>query len=226
MVPEARLAEILRAHRRLRDAGEALIAEANRAGGRDNITVILLRLEEVELRATRPGQRRASGRHGRACRPSGRGVRRRCGATRAAVEPRGRWPDETAPAIVGAARPRRSRAHAARRRRRRARRPRSAGAAPPRSRRRRRVLLALIMLAVLGLLAAGGYVPSQSVYFVGTNTRGLVTMFQGFPYKLPGGIKLYSSYYVSGVSASTLGSHAARHAARPQAALRKRTRAR
>ena len=47
MVPEARLAEILSANRRLHDAGEALIAEANRAGGRDNITVILLRVEEV-----------------------------------------------------------------------------------------------------------------------------------------------------------------------------------
>ncbi len=49
MVPEARLAEVLRLHagERLRDLGEALIAEANRAGGRDNITVILLRLEEV-----------------------------------------------------------------------------------------------------------------------------------------------------------------------------------
>ena len=47
MVPEVRLAEILRANRRLHDAGEALIAEANRAGGRDNITVILLRVEEV-----------------------------------------------------------------------------------------------------------------------------------------------------------------------------------
>src|SRR6202451_2214268 len=48
MVPEVRLGEILGAHRGLHDAGEALIAEANRAGGRDNITVILLRLEEVE----------------------------------------------------------------------------------------------------------------------------------------------------------------------------------
>ncbi len=35
------------AHERLRDAGEALIAAANEAGGRDNITVVLLRLEDV-----------------------------------------------------------------------------------------------------------------------------------------------------------------------------------
>ena len=49
--PSALLAEILLAHRRLRDAGEALIAAANEAGGRDNITVVLLRLEEVAVAA-------------------------------------------------------------------------------------------------------------------------------------------------------------------------------
>ena len=41
------LAEVLLAHPRLSDAGEALIAAANEAGGRDNITVVLLRLEDV-----------------------------------------------------------------------------------------------------------------------------------------------------------------------------------
>ena len=42
------------------------------------------------------------------------------------------------------------------------------------------------------------------MFFVGTNARGLVTMYRGLPYRLPGGIDLYSSYYVSGVGASTL----------------------
>ena len=46
MLPEERLAEIMRSHPRLRDAGEALIAAANEAGGRDNITVVLFRLED------------------------------------------------------------------------------------------------------------------------------------------------------------------------------------
>jgi len=48
MVPEARLKEVLLSHRTLREAGEALIAVANEAGGRDNITVVLLRLGEVD----------------------------------------------------------------------------------------------------------------------------------------------------------------------------------
>src|SRR5471032_2691446 len=49
MVPEARVVEVLQGNPRLKAAGEALIAAANEAGGRDNITVILIRLEEVEL---------------------------------------------------------------------------------------------------------------------------------------------------------------------------------
>src|SRR5271155_3586217 len=48
MVGEPELAAVLLAHLRLSDAGEALIAAANQAGGRDNITVVLLRLEELE----------------------------------------------------------------------------------------------------------------------------------------------------------------------------------
>src|SRR4029077_17506138 len=47
MVSEDQLASVLRSHRPLRDAGEALIRAANDAGGRDNITVVLVRLEEV-----------------------------------------------------------------------------------------------------------------------------------------------------------------------------------
>src|SRR5438309_2516273 len=47
MVGEEQLAAVLGSHERLRDAGEALIRAANDAGGRDNITVVLARLEEV-----------------------------------------------------------------------------------------------------------------------------------------------------------------------------------
>ena len=47
MVPESTVAEILEARHDLRATGEALIAAANEAGGRDNITVLLFRLEEV-----------------------------------------------------------------------------------------------------------------------------------------------------------------------------------
>ena len=48
MLTEEEIAAILGSHHRLRDAGEALIAAANEAGGRDNITVLLIRLEDVD----------------------------------------------------------------------------------------------------------------------------------------------------------------------------------
>jgi PPM family protein phosphatase len=48
MVPEARVKPILEAAGSLEQAGRELIAAANDAGGRDNITVVLFRLEEVD----------------------------------------------------------------------------------------------------------------------------------------------------------------------------------
>jgi serine/threonine protein phosphatase PrpC len=48
MVPEARVRELLEGASSLERAGRELIAAANDAGGRDNITVILFRLEEVD----------------------------------------------------------------------------------------------------------------------------------------------------------------------------------
>ena len=62
----------------------------------------------------------------------------------------------------------------------------------------------VVTVVVLGLIAAGGYLALESVYFIGTNSRGLVTLYQGIPYQLPGHIDLYSRKYVSGVSASTI----------------------
>jgi len=170
MVPDMHLAEILLAHPRLRHAGEALIAAANEAGGRDNITVVLLRVEEVQMAASALVDGPATLTDVPAL-----------GASASAVEPspttshrRPRYPSP---------------------------------GAPPRAGRRgplRRAGTVAIMLGVLALLGAGAYVASQSVYFIGTNNRGLVTLFSGFPYELPGGVKLYRKDFVSGVSASTL----------------------
>ena len=50
-----------------------------------------------------------------------------------------------------------------------------------------------MLAVVLGLLGAAAYLALQSVYFIGTNDRGLVTLFQGVPYELPGNLALYSS---------------------------------
>jgi PPM family protein phosphatase len=184
MVPEDRLAELLLAYapKSLRDAGEALISAANEAGGRDNITVLLLRVEELDMSAAPATEESPAAR----------------------VAPRADSLAGTAPALherplamtgeqlepdapVLARRPRRPREQ------------RKGG-----RRRMRRAGGVAIAIAVLAVIGAGAYVALQSVYFIGTNGRGLVTVFRGVPYKLPGNIALYSSDYVSGVGASTL----------------------
>ena len=48
MIPEARVRDVLESAHELQQAGRELIAAANEAGGRDNITVILFRLEDVD----------------------------------------------------------------------------------------------------------------------------------------------------------------------------------
>jgi serine/threonine protein phosphatase PrpC len=177
MLSEQLIAEVLLSQPRLRDAGEALIAAANQAGGRDNITVILLRLEEVGAGEPAVDQ------------PTLTGIP--AVETSAPPAPRAEAHASVASpqAAAGARRPRDQRASAGTRRRR-------FGA-------RHAGKLAAV-LVVLGLLVAGAFLAMQSVYFIGTNKRGLVTLYQGVPFKLPGNIDLYSSQYVSGVSASTI----------------------
>jgi serine/threonine protein phosphatase PrpC len=172
MLSEEEIADALRSHPRLRDAGEALIAAANEAGGRDNITVVLLRLEEVGADSPR------------------------------ALDGDGGEPEEHAtmlgvPAVappVTPRQPRRPDGDASRAR----------SARGARRRRLRRAGALAAVLLVLALVASAGYLALQSVYFIGTNDRGLVTLYQGVPFRLPGNLPLYSSRYVSGVSASTL----------------------
>ncbi len=168
MISEQQIADVLRANPLLHDAGEALIAAANEAGGRDNVTVVLMRLEEVLAGEGSPLQEHAT----------------------MTGMPAVRIPEEShaRPAL----RPRRPH-------------PAPGPASRTRARRRWRRLGALaIALTVAGLLGAAAYLALQSVYFIGTNSRGLVTLFRGVPYRLPGNLALYSSDYVSGVSASTL----------------------
>ena len=70
----------------------------------------------------------------------------------------------------------------------------------PPSRRRRALVPVLVTLVVFGLVATGAWIASQSVYFLGPNEQGLVTVFRGVPYELPGGLDLYSANFVSGVA--------------------------
>lgn len=192
MVGEDELARVLSEHPRLREAGRALIAAANEAGGKDNITVVLARLEEVQAAGRGDGDGyTTTSTHELIGAPgvegptfsgaSSQGSTAASGTVAAArVQPRRPRPAGGPAAQVGS------------------------GSGRSRGRRLRGLRVAVVLLALLAAIVAGGYVASQSVFFIGTNSRGLVTVFRGVPYELPGGLKLYSTDYVSGVSASML----------------------
>ena len=75
MVPEGRVADIVRATSSLSAAGRALIAAANDAGGRDNITCSVDGGDRRGARPARDQAGRSSG--GRRAQPDGRDARRR-----------------------------------------------------------------------------------------------------------------------------------------------------
>jgi protein phosphatase len=208
MLAEQEISELVRSEPTLRDAGEALVAAANAAGGRDNITVILLRLEEVSARAGAPAapepltsELPLPG----PLPPADTAAAAPAAAAQAVADQPAHAPlaeEEPAPAAPAAPGPIEDTAPVTPRRPRMG--PPPPAAAPPARRRGRRALALLVLAGVIALIAAGGYLALQSVYFIGTNNRGLVTLYQGVPYELPGNIRLYSSSYVSGVSAGTL----------------------
>ncbi len=207
MIGEEQIAATLRAHPRLRDAGQALIAAANQAGGRDNITVVLVRLEEIDFRGVpvrEEGATMVSIPTISAPSSDGGGEgEERSQATRpsAPVVPR----QAARPSAPG--RPREDRGSSSTLAAPRRRVPRRAPPSQPPPRRRgriRRTGALVFTLVVFALLGSGAYLALESVYFIGTNGRGLVTIFEGVPYKLPGDVDLYRSDYVSGVSASVL----------------------
>jgi PPM family protein phosphatase len=173
MVSEERIGQILATTPRLEQAGDQLIDDANAAGGRDNITVVLVRLEEI----------------------GGGGVDQPTVAAMPALPPsedtRAGPPSPVAMAEPVAS-PKLARTQG---------RP-TAPASPRRRRFAKPTAAAIATVVVLFLVVGGGYVASRQLYFVGTNSQGVVTLYRGLPYNLPFGIKLYETYYTSGVPAA------------------------
>jgi protein phosphatase len=172
MVRETRLREILAESESLRRAVDALVAEANDMGGRDNITVVLFRVG---------GDGDAGEHDGPAVDETVAGL----GVPEHDTGEEDVVPPPPVPEL---------REHAPR------------AAAPHRRPRRtlRRMLVTLIVLAALAGAVVGAVAGIRSVYFVGQDGRGLVTLYRGVPYELPFGVDLYESQYVSSVPARTL----------------------
>jgi PPM family protein phosphatase len=209
MISEAQVGEIVTSSRSLEQAGRRLIDGANAAGGRDNITVILFRLEEVATGAA--GGPQDTTEHEAVVAAARGDERARTGPATAAGAAAA-----TGPATAVASRPapaepaepaeRAAPAETAAGRRREPRAPRPPRGADGRPRRRRRRfptgLLVAFFLALAVALSA--YYASQTVYFVGTSDDGFVSVYRGLPYDLPAGLHLYSTNYTSGVPASEL----------------------
>jgi protein phosphatase len=179
MIGEDEVQEILGGAGSLGDAGRALVHAANEAGGRDNITVVLFRLEEVGAGAA-PARARAS-----VAGAAGRSSSAR-DETLAAEEDRSPAPSAAASARPRVVAPRGSRE-------------RVEGPLP----RRVKIFAATAaVVIVVGALGVAGWLASRAVFFVGTDNTGMVTVYRGLPWDLPAGIHLYENYYVSGVPAS------------------------
>jgi protein phosphatase len=176
MLSEEQVAEVLASTPDLDEAAGLLISQANEAGGRDNITVVLFRLEDVSARpgAVAPAEEQTM--VGQPA-PTLSEPAPRPAVAVAAPDPvvriQPRPPEPTAP---------------------------SEG---PRRRRSVKPIAALVaVLVVLLLVGGGGYLATRQLYFIGTNSQGIVTIYRGLPYVLPAGIPLYETFFVSGVPAS------------------------
>jgi len=189
----------------LSEAGKELIEAANEQGGRDNITVVLFKLEDDGG----PDTRRTD------TQDYDTMVGDEPAPTSEQIEAeRQRIADQETQAAVAAPPPSAQTADSSR--------PTGSRASPvatkrepipppsrprpqPERRRGRWLLRSIVAVLIVLVLAGGGlFAFSRNVWFLGTNNEGLVTLYRGFPYELPLGVRLYQQRYVSGVPALSL----------------------
>ena len=215
MVSEEAIADILAGAPDLAAAADELVAAALAAGGRDNVTVVLFRIEEVGGDAA--GADRRAPRRTLPSSSSGPGGRRAARARRARGRRRAEPRDAPPPRAAAA----RSRGPAPRRRR-APRMPRRGARPPPR---RRRSPLAAVLVTVLAVLAIAGVARGAVGVLRRHRRRRPGHVFNGLPYTLPGGVHLYTTFFVSGVTVAELSPARARAPVRQRAALASRRRA-
>lgn len=171
MLGDADIATTLGRESDLDRAARRLIRAANDRGGRDNITVVLFRLEDpdaVPSTATDEGATLV-------------GVSAEAaGLTAESVREGTRREREAAAAEPAAAVP--------------------SGQAPPRGPWRGRILKGLAVVAVVAALAGAAVYGARQVWFLGADEAGRVALYRGLPYELPLGIDLFSETYSSPVT--------------------------
>jgi serine/threonine protein phosphatase PrpC len=203
MIDEAEVRAVLAAETDLDRAGERLIEAANEAGGRDNITVVLFRLEET-------------GEPVGAEQPTMVGV---AGAAEPLITPREPADEDSPTAVLPVAPPvsqggvavappaiGRAPGHRPAPRLARTQGPPTRSQPPKRRRGESRAfkLTAALtsFLVVLFLFGGGGYLATRELFFVGTNSDGIVTLYDGLPFDFI--VPFWETSYTSGLPASEI----------------------
>ena len=173
MVGEDDIRSILESSRSLDDAAGRLVDAANENGGKDNITVVLFRLAgDGEPYGDAGDDDEDTSEHGTVTIPPEE-------AERARADEAQRKRVRVVPATVAQRRYERG----------------------PRQRSVKRAIAGAVVLVALAAAIVGLYVGSRQFYFLGTDGRGVVTIYRGLPYDLPLGVHLYTQEYVSSVPA-------------------------
>ena len=197
MIPERQVQEILAGGFALAAAADALIAAANEAGGRDNITVVLFRVEELPEGAL-PEEQPTTVSSVAAGLDGATGAPATARSPVAVVPPPTPVAADVPDASLTTAVPAVRKAPLAR----------TQGLSPDDRKERhfgrlgKAVAGLVAVCAVVFIVGGGGYLASRQLYFLGTNGQGMVTVYRGLPYVLPFGIPMYETFYVSGVPAS------------------------
>jgi len=176
MLDDERIAGLLGRASSMAAAVRALVDEANRAGGRDNITVIAFKLGDAAAPAPAGAE------------PSGADPAEGATLVGAAAEEAGLTATEVR---------RRAAGEAARKRR-------EELAAKPRHKRLKTAAKVLIALLLTGAIAFGAWYGNRQVWFLGTDDAGRVALYRGLPYELPFGIALYDERYASPIQTTAL----------------------
>jgi protein phosphatase len=176
MLDEDHISRLLARASSMEAAVRALVDEANRAGGRDNITVVAFRLEDAAA-PVRAGADDAP--------PAASEGATLIGAS---AEEAGLTATEVR---------RRAAAEAARKRR-------DELEARPKRRRLRTAVKILVPLLIVAALIYGAWYGNRQVWFLGTDGAGRVALYRGLPYELPFGIKLYDERYSSPIQTGSL----------------------
>ncbi len=178
MLGDAELESIVRGAPDLDAAGRELVRAANDRGGRDNITVVLFRVEEVAV-AGSPQAEEATliGTTAEAEGLTADAVREGVEAQPAEAQGRGGMPK---PIAVPSGRAQRR------------------GPWPG------RIARTLALLLIIGGVCFGAYYGARQIWFIGSDESGRVALYRGLPYDLPFGVELYSESFSIPVTVDSL----------------------